>query len=335
MLKKHNLVKKGILRGIKMKNDKIITINGRSVDSSTGKPVARPKKSLLRGDIIRLNHSKSLHVAPKRPQELHTRSVIKRPAIRAKSLARKPGHNMDIARSSNITRFTKQPIVASTPSEAKKSKITDTKPPVRHPMAEKAHKMHAEAKKQAEKPKIAKSAKTIKNEAIAEALSKPSIKPEKISVFKRHPKLFNVFTISLVIIFIAGYLTYLNMPSLSVMVASAQAGIDATYPEYRPDGYSLSGPITYSDGQVTINFHGNTGNSKFVIEQSKSSWDSSAVKDKINKDSKGQFVTTEEHGLTIYTYDGNAAWVNGGILYNISGDAPLSGDQIRRIATSL
>jgi hypothetical protein len=47
------------------------------------------------------------------------------------------------------------------------------------------------------------------------------------------------------------------------------------------------------------------------------------------------YITYNERGLTIYTYNSNAAWVNNGVLYTIDGDAPLSSDQIRRIATSL
>jgi hypothetical protein len=127
------------------------------------------------------------------------------------------------------------------------------------------------------------------------------------------------------------------MPNISVKIASAQAGIKATYPEYHPDGYNMDGSVSYADNQVTINFRANTGNSKFAIKQSKSSWDSSAVKMQINKESNNQTNETKEGGLTIYTYNdnSNAAWVNGGILYTITGDAKLSGEQIRHIATSL
>jgi len=126
------------------------------------------------------------------------------------------------------------------------------------------------------------------------------------------------------------------MPSWSVHVAAGQAGIDATYPEYRPDGYSLDGPVTYNDGQVTIDFAANTGSSKFSLKQSKSSLDSSAVLDSIvHKKVGDKYITNQERGLTIYTYDGNATWVNAGILYSIDGNAPLSSEQIRRIATSL
>lgn len=317
-----------------MKNEKIVTTSRKIIDRNAGKSMNGPEKRYLKGDIIKSSHSKSLATSAERSQIPHHRSV-KKILDRNKSLARKTGRNMDIARSNNVARFAKHAPNLSATNVVKSTRTAETKSPTIHPMVEKAHKIHAESIVQATRQKNTKSAKTIKNEAIAEALAKPTIKSKKQNIFQRHPKFFNIFTISLILIAIIGYISYINTPNLSVMIASAQAGIDATYPEYHPDGYKLSGPVTYSDGQVTINFRGNTGSSKFVIRQAKSSWDSSAVKDMVDKESKGQFVTTEERGLTIYTYNGNAAWVNGGILYTISGNAPLSGDQIRRIATSL
>lgn len=244
------------------------------------------------------------------------------------SLSRKNRPSMDIARSQNVARFA-----------AHKKAVNATKQqpdigPSKHPIVSIAEAKKAE-RIAAIKPPIVKTSKQIKDEAIAKALAqeKPKVKPDNF--FKRHSKKFNIFSFSAVVVVIIGVLTYFYLPIFSVSVASAQAGIKAAYPDYRPDGYSLSGPVSYSNGEVTINFHANTGNSKFTIKQSKSSWDSSAVKNKVNRDSNGEFTTTEEKGLTIYTYSGNAAWVNGGILYNITGNAPLSGDQIRRIATSL
>ena len=137
-------------------------------------------------------------------------------------------------------------------------------------------------------------------------------------------------------VLVGGYLTYMNLPVLSVKIAATQAGINATYPDYRPDGYKIDGPVSFTSGQVTINFVANTGTSRFSIKQSKSTWDSSAVLDNVVRPAVGEkYITNQEQGLTIYTYNGNATWVNGGILYNIQGDAPLSGDQLRHIATSL
>jgi hypothetical protein len=135
---------------------------------------------------------------------------------------------------------------------------------------------------------------------------------------------------------LGGYFTYLNMPNLSVRVAATQAGINATYPDYQPDGYRLDGAIAAQEGKVQMKFASNSGPQNYVITQEKSTWDSSAVVDNLVKPaSNDSYVTTNERGLTIYTFDGNAAWVNGGILYTVGGDAPLSSEQIRRIATSL
>lgn len=139
----------------------------------------------------------------------------------------------------------------------------------------------------------------------------------------------------MILLIFGGIYAYTSIPSLSVKVASIQSGINASYPEFLPDGYSSDGPVTYDNDTVIINFHANTGNTKFTIKQTKSPLDSTAVKEKVEKSSKGQFLVKEERGLTIFTYNGNGMWVNGGILYTITGDAPLSSDQIRRIAISL
>ena len=55
----------------------------------------------------------------------------------------------------------------------------------------------------------------------------------------------------------------------------------------------------------------------------------------VKEKSHDEYSTAQEKGLTIYNYGSNAAWVSGGILYTIDGDAPLSPDQIRKIATSV
>ena len=195
------------------------------------------------------------------------------------------------------------------------------------------------AKPRLVKPVVTEPPKIIKDEVITEAFKKLTDDQVKESiVLKRRSKIINIFSITVGIIFllIISYFLYLNIPTLSVRVASAQTGINATYPEYHPNGYSVDGPVSYSDGQVTITFHADSGDSEFAIKQSRSSWDSSALKDKVKSDSNGDPITiTTERGLTIYNYSGKASWVNGGILYTISGNAPLSSDQIRRIATSL
>ena len=49
----------------------------------------------------------------------------------------------------------------------------------------------------------------------------------------------------------------------------------------------------------------------------------------------GTYLTYQERGLTIYSFGDQAAWVNGGLLYTIDGDAPLSSEQLLNIAASM
>lgn len=265
--------------------------------------------------------------------------TIKQPARQIAPLVRKIGHNMDIARSKSIAHFNPNHTIlakAATPIKADAPKKQFDIAPTRHHIAAKVDKARSIQKTIDTKPIVETPSKVVKEQIIAEAFNKLSDqqKQEK-TVLKRKYKFINFFIFGIVLLIIIGYFIFINMPAISVSIASAQANISATYPEYCPDGYSLNGPVSYSDGVVAINFKANTGTKKFSITQAKSSWDSSAVKNKVNTDSKGDFSTTAENGLTIYTYNGNASWVNGGILYTIAGNAPLSSSQIRHIATSL
>lgn len=164
--------------------------------------------------------------------------------------------------------------------------------------------------------------------------ARKEVKPKR-RVTKAKKRL-QIASAGMAILILGAYFTYLSMPNISTRVAAAQAGIDATYPNYRPTGYSLHGPVAFQEGRVTMKFAANAGPASFTLDQSKSGWDSSAileiyVKPKVHDD----YNITTANGLTIYTYGNNAAWVNRGILYTINGDAPLSNEQIQNIATSL
>ncbi len=316
-----------------MKNDKIIAMNGQKIDSMSRPPMFKAGALSRPNNATRQPNSAAvIHASTQKSQTLH-RGAIKKPTAIANQPARKTGRNMDIARSNSISRFNSAPAVqppktVSAPKPAANISLN------RHPIAAKVEAVRAVAVQ----PPAVKTPKDIKEQAIAEALSQisahQSISQDKTKHRIRLVKIVAII-IAVVMLAVLAFFVYLNTPSLAINVANAQAGINATYPEYRPDGYSISGPVTSGEGQVSLTFKSNTNNSQFVIKQSKSTWDSTAVKNQVVKDSKNSFITTEERGLTIYSYGGNAAWVNGGILYTITGDAPLTGDQIRRIATSL
>jgi hypothetical protein len=317
---------------------KTITINGRIYDAHTGMPVgeapaaepakARPPQPAPSLPRHSTHHSKDIHHATQKSQTLNRRVV--KPTHVASS--KKPSPQV-VQRSSAISKF------AQNAQTAPVHKPTMDIGPRPHHAVVRAN-QHLVAKKQAQAPakSTPKPSQVIKNEAINKAMAQVPAKKaaEHKAPKKRLSRFTSIASASLALLLLGGYFTYINMPNLSVRVAAAQAGVNASYPEYKPDGYSLNGPIAYSDGRVSMKFAANAGPQNYTIQQSKSSWDSSAVLSNYVKEKAGEnYITYNERGLTIYTFDGNAAWVNGGILYTIDGDAPLSGDQIRRIAISL
>lgn len=249
---------------------------------------------------------------------------------KSKTLVRKVGHTMDITRVKHPTRSTQKPVI----DKAKQS--TPIVAPTLPTLVSRRNDIRSVLKTTNQKANTTKSPKPTKEVVIAENLGQLGEKPLKRErPIKKQRKILNIITAIISLLVIAGYIVYLYLPSFSVRIASMQAGIKATYPEYRPEGYKINGPVTHKNNEVTINFHATNGSAKFSINQSKSSLDSSAVKLMAEKASKGQINTTSERGLTIFSYGNNAMWVNGGILFSITGDAPLSSDQVRRIATSL
>jgi len=319
-------------------SEKTITINGTVYDAHTGMPLHKVEVPLKTQEKpaaahhAQIHHSQAIHHSIQKSQTLNRR-VVKKTGTKQKAPVASTV-TAPMQKSPSITKFAPHPT-----GVAKPTRSMDIGP-VSHPMAVKAHQqMDMAARQKAAAPKMApKPSQVIKQEAVAQALEKaPSHNaPEKTKRTKKHPRMFSIASASLALLLLGGYFTYLNMPSLSVRVAAAQAGVDASYPEYRPDGYSLNGPVAYTQGEVSMKFASNGGPQNFTVSQAKSNWDSSAVLDNYVKEKAGDsYITYNERGLTIYTFDGNAAWVNGGVLYTITGDAPLSSDQIRRIATSM
>ena len=158
----------------------------------------------------------------------------------------------------------------------------------------------------------------------------------------RRFKLSNLFasramrtaTVTLSMVLLTGYVTYLNYPNLTLRVAANRANIEAAMPGYVPNGYSFSGPIAHSPGQLVINFRDDEGN--ISLSQSETRWDSQSLLENKIRLSASTYDTYRENGLTIYTYDGRyAAWINSGILYEIESETELDPEEIVRMASSL
>lgn len=172
-------------------------------------------------------------------------------------------------------------------------------------------------------------------ERLAEVGNAPAKKDKKTRWLGRQPRLVTILSSTLALLILGGYLTYITLPSISLKVAASRAGVNAAMPEYKPDGYSLDGPITYSPGEVVISYKSNTNDSGYKLIQKATNWDSQAVLDNYVTKLTDNYLTFQERGVTVYTFGNRAAWVNGGLLYTVDGNASLSSDQILRLATSL
>ena len=325
-------------------NRKTVTINGTVYDARTGMPIKSETPAITdqhkESTAQTAKNPTPSHVVHQRPQKSHTlnRRIVKNKVAVSAAPIKPQRPKQHIAKSPAITKFAPHPAdIAQRPAVAPVPEPVT--PPQPHPAIIKAQKEMIHAR-QANMPAAPKPAHIIKKEAEAEALQnapRHSQNHQQVKQPRRGMSRFmSVGSAMVALLLLAGYFTYLNMPNLSVRVAAAQAGVDASYPDYRPDGYSLAGAIGYTQGEVSMKFASNGGPQNFTLSQKKSSWDSSAVLDNYVKEKAGDnYITYSERGLTIYTYGSNAAWVNNGVLYTIDGDAPLSSDQIRRIATSM
>jgi hypothetical protein len=337
-----------------------VIINGRYYDAATGEPVANaapvPARHAPRTmqDVIAppkanaTNRTPVVKPAVKRPQAhkahnvhrateksrtLH-RAAIKKPAPQAPAAPQitKFAHNK-----SRPAALVHKPVAVAPRLRHTTPVATHTKPAapvvVPRPAPAQAAPMQQPAAnmRQLKEDLIKKQLEAARHDHPTHHKQRRGIK----QLLTSRPRALHVVTACFALLLLGGYFSYLNMPNLSVRVAANRAGIDANFPEYQPDGYRFVGPVAYSPGEVRLEFDSNSSNAGYEITQRASNWDSQAVLDNYVVANSPSYLTYQEQGLTIYTFNNQAAWVNGGVLYTIKGDAPLSSDQVLKIATSL
>ena len=350
-------------------NKHYVIINNRAYDPITGLPVdqihaAQPAEPAPATINVQPNRGHSSAGRTTQRSETLSRRYVKRPSSLQPIGSAQPEPIVAAYSPVNLTAMaTKQTEsikkFASAPQSIDITQKRADLPADKHPMAQRIAHQQATASIQRQRanaqqkqslevrsnqqnnlqPKELKSAAVLKNEAILEAMSREiapqkSVRAKKQRKSNRWSRLMGMATASLAIVMLAGYFTYLNMPNLNMRMAAIQSGIDARYPGYSPDGYALNGPIQFKDGEVAMKFAYADGTQGYTLTQQKSNWDSSAVKQYVDSQSDSA-IATQIDGLTIFTYQGSAAWVNRGILYTVNGSAPLSSEQIQRIATSM
>lgn len=199
---------------------------------------------------------------------------------------------------------------------------------------------------QAEQPQRL-TAKQIKDQEIRKALASSSRKidkdiAERERAKKRSKLHFGIARVMLAISCTAAavmavvYFVGTNMPDLSMRVTAMQTGVNASYPGYVPRGYSLT-DLSSENGKITMNFKNDESGDKFTMVEENSSWDSNALLTNYVKPELGEdYSIVREQGITIYTTNNQAAWVNGGVVYKLKIESgELTKKQIKSIAVSM
>lgn len=315
-----------------MKGRHVIYINGRQYDAISGLPVAHDasqsatQQAPAKAPAATRPAAKPHHHAPHRSVTLR-RDLVKKPVAPAHA---QPSHKQHahVAKSPAISRFAPHPT-----REHATHHSTQAVSPVVHAAQTRAsaitHQLTLDRHH----------SRTLKEHLIAERIQHASpntTRPGETALHRKPLSTSVVLAACFGIMLLGAYVSYSNMPNLSVRVAAMQAGVNASFPGYTPNGYHFAGPVAFDDGKVKLNFSANGGNVHYNILQQKSSWDSQSVLDKLVSSQTKDYDINESQGLRVYTYGNNeAAWVSRGVLYTLTGNAPLKTDQLLRIANSL
>jgi hypothetical protein len=342
-----------------MKTKNVIEINGKLYDAHTGKladgqpktsqknattktrisPENKTKHSQPANKVAKkddspqkTNSEKKTHkAAPNTKTRVQKSKTLNRSAVAAPNIELESGamprfveakkdaqkrldHAMKVAKSQGVTRF-----AALKPSSEIVLQEGANKPTAKEPVKNESNSVPT---------------KTTAKSTHHEALKKEAPKSKKL---KKHASFAGYGATAAAVLVLAAYVTYLNVPSVSMKVAASRAGFSASLPGYKPAGYSFSGPIKYSPGLVTINFSSNSDQRNFSVTQQPTKWDTLALKENyVEKQAQYEPLTQQYNGLTVYLYDGKAAWVNAEKLFTIdTKGSQLGVDQMLKLAASM
>lgn len=277
-----------------------------------------------------------------------------RPSLqKSTTLSRRYVHRPEVKKISDMKGASTNKAIAVKSARAAKAPGVATKK-ISARMPKVAFKTRAKA---ADLPKaISASAKMSKMQNMSTSAKKKSVKSEKQSVDATRVVMHDLATMETVkpmrkhrgrrialalgcaatVAIAIGVFVVLNMPNISVKIAAAQTGIDATYPDFVPRDYSMETVASDKNGVVTMKFVGPEGAS-FTLTEEKSTWDSKAVVNNyVSITYSANYSTMHEQGITYYTEPGSAVWVNGGVLYKITSQGKnLTREQIRNLVVSL
>lgn len=151
-----------------------------------------------------------------------------------------------------------------------------------------------------------------------------------------HKRAAGFAAVGLTILLVAGFIVWQNKANIELQLADAKAGIHATLPGQVPSGYGAA-QFRYEPGLVAIKYESGQDGHYFQFIQKASGYATSSTLASL-VGSNGGYQTVNAEGQTVYiNTSGNqasAAWLNGGILHLVKGNASLSRQQLIELATS-
>lgn len=225
-------------------------------------------------------------------------------------LAQKVPQSKAISRFGNTVRVAPKPIFAS---------FEPVQPPAASPLTDEKNMFErAIEKATAHENKPHRAKKTIRHHA------------------QKHRKTAGAMLVAFFVLTTAAFAAYNNTPQIELQIASLRAGFSGTMPGYTPAGFAKSGPAKYGDKTVSLTFATTDKRRSYHLSQTQSTLNSSGLYEHVVASTRQPYKTVQNRGITVYIYgDAQAAWVSGGVLYQITGNALLNNDQIVKIASSL
>ena len=158
--------------------------------------------------------------------------------------------------------------------------------------------------------------------------------PKRFWLWRLLRKLYITIPLALVVLVGSGWLVYQQVPQISLQIINLQADFQVNLPK-APAGFSISGPLTYSNQQALVQL---TGGDEYIdIKQQASSLDSSSLATQLAQEPVDYQTGTLLAGRTIFIRQDQrqASWVNKGVLYTLSSNFDLDQQQVFEIAESL
>lgn len=311
--------------------------NTQNTITAPSKPVAaRPRPS---------REHKPVHAAAHRPQNTKTlmRHAVAKPKpiakpLKTKGLDKAPAHTLAVkesvtkinphrqqranlvAQHQHVKRFQAAPL-RSTVTPGTTARQANPQPIGRS---------HAAASQTIPK---SQNPKDMFEAAIAHATSHEQPSPRVARRHHRRSRLIHASIAIALVVLLGGAVAWTQWSRIELQITSWQAGFDARMPSYSLTDYKRS-DINNEHGAVTVTYQ--SGDRHYQLTQQQSSWNSQTLLDQgVAGASTDKIQTIESKGRIIYIHDTSASWVDGGVRYDIAGNAPLTTDDILAIVDSM